>query len=138
MIQVILATANIALVAVTICYVKIVNRQLKKSEDHFRESQIDFELATQMQRRGQTESDVTQLRMKEAEFEGNKRFEGKVKEIICYRFNQCKCRTTEIENRIKELREQKKKLGENVLNQNVINTPKERTSECVNHKIKVQ
>ena len=110
MIQVILATANIALLATTICYVKIVNKQLEKSEDHFRESQIDFELATQMQRRNQVESDVTQLRIKEAEFEANKRFEGKVKEIICYRFKQCKRRTTEIESRIKELGEQKKEL----------------------------
>lgn len=117
MIQVILATANIALVAVTIYYVKIVNKQLEKSEDHFKESQIDFELATQMQRRSQTESDVTQLRMKKAEFKANKRFEGDVKKIICDRLKQYeKSRTPQIENRIKQLREQKKKLRGSTLN----------------------
>ncbi|MBA7651578.1 hypothetical protein ES703_59397 [subsurface metagenome] len=117
MIQGLLVTANIALVAVTVLYVTIVNKQLKKSEDHFKENQIDFELAVQEQKRNQAESDVTQLRMKKAEFKANKRFEGDVKKIICDRLKQYeKSRTPQIENRIKELREQKKKLGGSTLN----------------------
>lgn len=100
------------LVAVNIAIVIMWILQLRQSSKHFKRTQIDFELAVQEQRRNQAESDVTQLRIKKAEFKADKKFEGDVKNIICDRLKQYKeCRTPQIENIINELKKKKEKLG---------------------------
>lgn len=86
--------------------------QFLQSNKHFKKTQIDFELAVQEQRRNQTESDVTQLRIRKAEFKADNKFEGDVKDIICKRLKQYKdCRTPEIEKRIEELNKEKEEAG---------------------------
>jgi len=102
---------NILLVAVTICYVKIVYKQLTKSDEYFRKNEIDFELAVQEQKRNQAESDVTQLRIKKAEFKASGESKGDVESIIHDRLKEYeKCRIPEIVNRINELKKEKEKL----------------------------
>ena len=114
-----LVIANIGVVVVAILHYVRVGKQLEKTDKHFRDSQIEFEKGVQIQRRNQAESDVTQLRIKKAEFmliadtEREKR-EGKdaIKEIDCRLEQYKKCRIPEIENRISELKKEKEKLGD--------------------------
>ena len=107
-----LITFNIALLAVNIVIITMWILQFRRSGKHFKITQIDFELAVQEQKRNQAESDVTQLRIKKAEFKADEKFEGDVKTIICDRLKQYeKCRTPEIVNRINELKKEKEKVG---------------------------
>lgn len=111
MMEVISVIGNILLIAVTICYVKIVYKQLRKSDEYFRKNEVDFELAVQEQKRNQAESDVTQLRIKKAEFKTNGESKGDVENIIHDRLKEYeKCRIPEIVNRINELKKEKEKL----------------------------
>lgn len=104
--------ATIVLVVVNIGIITMWILQFRQSNRHFKGTQIDFELAVQEQKRNQAESDVTQLRIKKAEFKADKKFEGDVKTIICGRLEQYeKYRTPEIEKRIEELKKKKEKAG---------------------------
>ena len=112
-----LIIANIGVVVVAILHYVRVGKQLEKTDKHFRDSQIEFEKGVQIQRRNQAESDVTQLRIKKAEFmliadtERKKRAWKDAMKVIEYRLEQYrKCRIPEIENRINELKKGKEKL----------------------------
>lgn len=114
-----LIVTNTSVVVMACLHYRRVGRQLKQTEKHFKKSQIGFERSVQIQRRNQAESDVTQLRMKKAEFllmpgAERKKLEWKeaMKEID-YRLNQYKeCRIPEIENIINQLKKKEEKLGD--------------------------
>ncbi len=107
-----LVIANIVIIIIWILHFLRVGKLLKKSDERFKITQIDFELAVQEQKRNQAESDVTQLRIKKAEFITNGKFKGCVENIICYRLKQYeKCRIPEIVKRIEELKKEKEKAG---------------------------
>jgi len=110
--NIVLVAANIIIIVLWFLSFRRVGELQKKENKHFIISQIDFELAVQEQKRNQAESDVTQLRIKKAEFKAKGEFKGKVESIICDRLKQYeKCRIPEIVNRINELKKEKKKGG---------------------------
>jgi len=110
--NIVLVAANIIIIVLWFLSFRRVGELQKKENKHFIISQIDFELAVQEQKRNQAESDVTQLRMKKAEFEAKVEFRGEVERIICDRLKEYeKCRIPEIVNRINELKKEKEKVG---------------------------
>jgi len=118
MIQCELIITSIVLVAVNIAIITMWILQFRQSNKHLKKTQIDFELAVQEQKRNQAESDVTKLRIKEAEFmlmpgaeREKKEWKDAIRVIRC-RIEQYKeCRVPEIENRIDELKREKEKCG---------------------------
>ena len=109
--NVVLVAANIFIIVLWYKSFRRVGELQEKENKHFKISQINFELAVQEQKRNQAESDVTQLRIKKAEFEADNKFIGDVKQVICDRLKQYeKCRTPEIVDRIKKLKEERGKV----------------------------
>jgi 7,8-dihydro-6-hydroxymethylpterin-pyrophosphokinase len=102
---------------VDVVIIALVILKFRWSNKHFKITQIEFEDSVLVQSRNQAESDVTQLRMKKAEFllmplaERKKREWKKAMKEIKDRLKQYKeSRTPGIENKRKELKERKKKL----------------------------
>ena len=114
--NIVLVAANIIIIVLWFLSFRRVGELQKKENKHFIISQIDFELAVQEQKRNQSESDVTQLRIKKAELllmSCTQRKEGewgKAMKEIEERLKQYKeCRTPKTEKRIKELKKKKEK-----------------------------
>lgn len=103
------AIATFILVIVTAAYVIIVAKQIGQSAKHFKIMAVRSGIAMLMQKRYQVESDETQLRIKRAELEGDKQ---KAIEILDDRHTQCDTTIRETAQRIRELEEKLKKLGE--------------------------
>lgn len=104
-----LVVVTAALAIATIVYVIIVRKQVRQSDKHFKIMAVRSEIAMLMQKRYQVESDETQLRIKRAELEGDKQ---KAIKILDDRHKQCDTTIRETGQRIGELEEKLKKLGE--------------------------
>ena len=102
---------DIVIIVIWLLYFYQMVKLQKESKKHFKITQVDVELAVQEQKRNQAESDLTQLRIKKAEFKADKKFGEDVKEIICPRIRQYEeCRIPEIVKRIGALKAEKEKL----------------------------